>query len=682
MGMSKRLRGRVCLLGIVLAVGGPPHPSLSQQSGVPRQRLLDVLRVSAEGDASEALVLPADGPVREVKCEIVIIGAGLGGVSAALAATEGHHTVCMTEPTRWVGGQATSQGVSAFDDNKWIDTTGGTASYLTLSRRIREYYAQYRRDRSLSVDQAIHGPLSNPGQCWVGRLCFEPEPAEKILMAMLQPALQHGLLRLWTHTVPVKAERHGRTLRSVLIYDFGHQAWTRLRGDYFVEASELGDLLPLSGLPFRIGAESQAETHERDAPAVADPRASQSFTYPFILEHQAQPVSADEARPPAYDSFVSHYTMTVDYSHGKHLTYGFYDRRPGLPGSFWVYRRSVDATLFQPDVFPADRSMINWTSNDHCDANLLSNDPLLQAHALQDAKRASLGFAWWIRHRAPRDDGSGEGYPDLHTMTHAMDSDDGLSQHPYIRESRRIVSMRTIVEEDLAVDFQPGARAALYPDTVGIGWYPIDIHSCDRQDFLSQSKPYEIPLGALIDRDADNLLAVGKAMGTTHITNGAYRLHPTEWAAGEAAGTALAWSIEHHISPQVLDQDISQMRRLQLFLVQRGHPVFWYDDVPIVSKDFAAMQMAGVERWWEIDAATLDGKEDATVSGEAVANALRRSNSESEAVAMRAKQQVTWSDIRALGPPVGDRTGVVRRGPFARWMLDRMQPSATRKRGK
>ncbi len=68
-----------------------------------------------------------------MSCEVVIVGAGLGGKSAALAATEAGHTVCMTEPTLWVGGQATSQGVSAFDDNQWIDTTGGTASYLELS---------------------------------------------------------------------------------------------------------------------------------------------------------------------------------------------------------------------------------------------------------------------------------------------------------------------------------------------------------------------------------------------------------------------------------------------------------------------------------------------------------------------------------------------------------------------
>jgi hypothetical protein len=639
----------------------------------PAQRLLDILRVSAEGDASEALVTPKSGPIHVVNCEIVIVGAGLGGVSSALAATAANHHVCMTEPTLWVGGQATSQGVSAFDDNQWIDTTGGTASYLDLSHRIRTFYAAFRRDQSIPIEKAISGPLSNPGGCWVGRLCFEPAPAQQILLSMLQPALDSGRLQLWPHTVPVKVERDGRIVRSVLVYDFAHDEWLQLHGRFFVEATELGDLLPLSGVPFRIGAESRAETHERNAPLTADPHASQSFTYPFILEKRAHVDVGAESKPAAYDRFLPHYTLTVDYGRGKLLTYGVFEARPGLPGSFWVYRRSVDASLFQPESFPADRSMINWSSNDHCDANLLSTDPLLEARALQDAKRLSLGFAWWLRHSAPRDVGQGLGYPELIVVPHAMGSDDGLSQHPYIRESRRIVPLRTIVEEDLAVDFQPGARGIQYPDTVGIGWYPIDIHSCDRQDFVSQSKPYEIPLGALIDRDVDNLMAVGKPIGTTHITNGAYRLHPTEWATGEAAGAALAWSLDHETTPAQLDADPRSLHAFQLALVQHGHPIFWYNDVPIASTAFPAMQMGGVRRWWNVDPSTLQAGQQQSISGTEAATALSDSLSREQRNKLTGRGDLKWVDLSALGLPIGGHVDAVHRVEFGQWMIATQQ---------
>ena len=40
----------------------------------------------------------------------------------------------------------------------------------------------------------------------------------------------------------------------------------------------------------------------------------------------------------------------------------------------------------------------------------------------------------------------------------------------------------------------------------------------------------------------ENLLPAGKNLGTTHITNGCYRVHPVEWNIGESAG-ALAASL-------------------------------------------------------------------------------------------------------------------------------------------
>ncbi|MBS1823416.1 MAG: FAD-dependent oxidoreductase [Acidobacteria bacterium] len=650
----------------LLVIGACCATALYGETASANRRLLDVMRVSAQGGAAQAVVTPAAGPVRQVRCEIVIVGAGLGGVAAALAA--GEHSVCMTEPTMWVGGQATSQGVSAFDDNKWINTTGGAASYLALSNSIRRHYAAFRRDTSQTVEksiQSIGGPMSNPGGCWVGRLCFEPEPAAKILMDMLAPSIRSGRLQLWLHTVPVEVTRNGATIRSVLAYDFEHSQWLRLEGKYFVEASELGDLLRLSGLPFRTGAESQAETHERDAPAQADPRAAQSFTYPFIFERRPAPEDTNEPKPPAYESFLKHYSLTIDYGHGKLLTYGVFEARPQMPGSFWVYRRSIDAARFNPQAFPYDRSMINWNSNDHCDANLLGDDPLLQAHALQDGKRASLGFAWWIRHAVPRDDNSGLGYPELAVLPRAMGTSDGLSQHPYIRESRRIVPLRTIVEEDLAVDFQHGARAAHYPDSVGIGWYPIDIHSCEHKDFTSQTRPYEIPLGALIAPDATNLMAAGKTIGATHITNGAYRLHPTEWSTGEAAGVALAWVLDHATTPRALDADPVQMAEVQRELVQRGHPVFWYDDVPVGSANFAAMQMGGARQWWTPDGKTLHGNPEGPVTKGEVAEMLHLYSRSDTSAAQ-------WEDLRRAGEAVASRSGTITRVEFGRWMLERM----------
>lgn len=492
---------------------------------------------------------------------------------------------------------------------------------------------------------------------------------------MLQPLIKEGKLKIWTHTVPVQVARHGRKIESVQAYDLGQKTWLRFEGEYFVDATEWGDLLRLSGLPFRVGAEARSETSERNAPEKADPQDIQSFTYPFILVNalKAPTVEAGTLPPPDYASLKGKYSLVVDYGGGKLMTYGMFDHNPGTPGSFWNYRRAVDASQFRPKDFTGDVSMINWDSNDYCDSRLLSDDPVAQAHALQGAKRLSLGFSWWLQHDVQRDDHGGRGYSKVVLQGADMGSEDGLAQQPYIRESRRIVPLHTIVEEDIAVDFQKGARAALYPDSVGIGQYPIDVHSCARKDFVSATKPYEIPLGSLIARDADNLLAASKNIGTTHITNGAYRLHSTEWAIGEAAGATIAWAIQHNTTPTTIDGNPAELGRLQRWLVLQGHPIFWFDDVTTVSPAFHGAQLAAARGWLPMDPTTMHFDAAAPITGGAIATAMQQAGL-SKLLTADASQSIqqsehpTWGDLQKAGLDTPQKAGPVTRGDFATWL--------------
>ena len=648
---------------------GPERPRTGPVD-VSSKVLLDVLRVRADGNPSQALVHPVAGPEEEHTCDVVIIGGGMGGVSAALTAASSGLSVCLTEPTLWLGGQMTSEGVSALDENPWIETTGATATYTELRRRILDFYrTRYGKPSGTSVSNGRF----NPGDCWVSTLCFQPSAGVAALQSMLQPAIADGKLHIWLHTVPTAVQRNDGFIESVQAYDFAKRRWLRLRGRYFIDATELGDLIQLAGLPYRVGAEARSETGEPNAPLVADPEAIQSFTYPFMLlktNHAAQPGIA----PSYYEALRHRYTLTVDYGNGELLTYGMFSKNPGTRGSFWTYRRSVDVAQFRRGAFSGDLSMINWDSNDYCDSRLLSTDPLAQASALQQGKRVSLGFAWWLQHVVKRDDGSGDGYPQLELEKKSMGSADGLAQQPYIRESWRIVAIRTIVEQDLAVKFQPGARARLYPDSVGIGQYPIDIHSCGRKDFTSASKPYEIPLGALIPKDSDNLLAASKDIGTTHITNGAYRLHPTEWAIGEAAAASVVWSIDHHTTPKQIDVNPDQLQGLQRWLVQHGQPIFWFDNVTLKSQWFQAAQLTAAYSWLQADPTSLYFGADDFLSGEDIVGALKRAHlaatvSGDALSTLKGLPYPTWQDVAAAGLKVSPRVGPVRRGDFAVWLL-------------
>ena len=113
-----------------------------------------------------------------------------------------------------------------------------------------------------------------------------------------------------------------------------------------------------------------------------------------------------------------------------------------------------------------------------------------------------------------------------------MGTDDGLAKYPYIRESRRIKAIFTVLEEHVGLENRPlvtgktkDITAADFYDSVGVGYYRIDLHpSSAGTNYIDvDSLPFQIPLGALIPVRIENLIPANKNIGTTHITNGCYR---------------------------------------------------------------------------------------------------------------------------------------------------------------
>ena len=198
--------------------------------------------------------------MRELSADIVIIGGGTGGVAAALAALRRGCRVIMTEETDWIGGQFTAQAVPP-DEHPWIEQFGCTRSYRRLRNDVREYY---RRWYPLT-QEARNNPHLNPGGGWVSQLCHEPRVSLAILQAYLQPYITSGSLTLLLETVPVQATTDGDRITSVTVRDTVSGEETVLTAPFFLDATELGDVLPLAGVEHVMGAESQSETGEPHA---------------------------------------------------------------------------------------------------------------------------------------------------------------------------------------------------------------------------------------------------------------------------------------------------------------------------------------------------------------------------------------------------------------------------------
>jgi hypothetical protein len=126
-----------------------------------------------------------------------------------------------------------------------------------------------------------------------------------------------------------------------------------------------------------------------------------------------------------------------------------------------------------------------------------------------------------------------------------------------------------------------GDRGAVhYPDSVGIGYYRIDLHpSTGGGLYLDvDSCPFEIPLRALLPVRVSNLIAAAKDIGTTHITNGCYRVHPVEWNIGEAAGALASYCLRTGCSQAAVAEDPGRLERFQAELVADGVELRWPED--------------------------------------------------------------------------------------------------------
>jgi hypothetical protein len=196
---------------------------------------------------------------------------------------------------------------------------------------------------------------------------------------------------------------------------------------------------------------------------------------------------------------------------------------------------------------------------------------------LQDARELSLSLLYWLQTEAERPDG-GRGWPGLYPSGPTMGTPDGLAKAPYIRESRRIRAVFTALEQHVAEDCNPGKRVAEpFFDSVGVGSYRIDLHpSSNGRNYVDiGSLPFTIPLGALLPVRMRNLLPACKNIGTTHITNGCFRLHPVEWNVGEAAGLLASFCIGRHCVPHEVREKLELLGQFQSLLADQGVELAW-----------------------------------------------------------------------------------------------------------
>jgi len=525
--------------------------------------------------------------MNELHSDLLVIGGGLGGVAAALAALENGKHVILAEELPWLGGQLTSQAVPP-DEHPWIETMGRTASYALFREKIRDYY---RRNYPL-LDEAREDPHLNPGRGNVSPLTHEPRVALAVIEELLAPFRATGRLTVLMRHRAIAAETEGNRVTSVTLHDEADGREVVATAPFILDATELGDLLPLANVEHVIGSESQAQTGEPHAlPGDADPLDQQSISWCFAISHHP---GEDHTipKPEDYDfwrdyapSYWPGPQLSWTTSHPVTLepeTRPLFVGDPDAPAAndLWHFRRILYRKHYPEGVYPSDVVVVNWPQLDYTLGPIVGVTEQERAKHMRGAMQLGLSIMHWMQTEAPRHDG-GTGYPGLKLRGDVTGTEHGLAMFPYIREGRRIRARFTITENHVGVEARGQTQGAeIFPDSVGTGSYRIDLHpSTAPRNYVDVSNwPFQIPLGALIPERVENLLPANKNIGTTHITNGCYRLHPVEWNIGEAVGALAVYCLDQGVTPAAVHENEERLRDFQASLRRRGIPLEWPEE--------------------------------------------------------------------------------------------------------
>jgi len=529
-----------------------------------------------------------------MKADVVIIGGGIGGVACALSALQHGLSVIMTEETLWLGGQMTSQAVPP-DENPWVEDKGSTERYKQFRNAIRGFY---RKNYPL-LEEHKNNPKLNPGNGNVSRLCHEPRVGAQVIESMLSPYISGKKLTILKKHIPISVETNGDYFSAIKVSSLETGNEIYLTAPYFIDATETGELLPLGKVEYVTGMESQKETEEPHAPMNPDPKGMQACTWCFAMDYDPygdhrinKPENYDYWRSliPQLDPPWTGPLLSLTATHPVTLQQRTlpFDPTGQTKASWWNYRQILDKNLFDTSIIPYSITLVNWPQNDYFLGNIIENKTKEEdLFHERKAKELSLALFYWLQTEAPRTDG-GAGWKGLRLRPDVTGTEDGFAMRPYIREARRIKAEFTICEQHIGKDArkelfetQEYITPEFFKDTVGIGYYRIDLHprTNGKNYFDVDSLPFQIPLGALIPKRVENMLPVSKNIGTTHITNGAYRLHHVEWHIGEAVGCLLSFCQQNNLLPRQVRNNSDILEKFQETLQKDAIPLQWDKEI-------------------------------------------------------------------------------------------------------
>lgn len=474
--------------------------------------------------------------------DVIIAGGGASGVMAGIQSARMGAKTLIVEETVWLGGMLTSAGVSAIDGN-----------YELVSGLWEEFRQK--------IYQHYGGPDSVKTG-WVSHVMFEPHVAAEVLQKMAE---REPNLKVIFESRIDELERKN-DVWEVRLSNAQIRIFT---ASIVIDATELGDLLPLVGESYDIGMDTRKVTNEAIAPSEAND-IIQDMTYVAILEKfevgRVKPIE----KPEGYDPSL------------------FYCTCAGRCDQDTVSRKLWDCEhMMNYGRLPNNRYMINWPiyGNDYY-LNAIKLPAEERKKAFEKAKWFTKCYVYYLQNEL--------GFDDYGIATGVFPTADGFPMIPYHRESRRVKGKVQFTINDLAHPYDQPTK--LYRTGIAVGDYPVDHHhqAYPNHEALPDLHfypvpSYSLPLGALLPDKTSHLIVAEKSISVTNLVNGTTRLQPVCLLIGQAAGALAALSAQSAVSPERVS-----VRQVQQSLLKSGAYLLPYADVHISDPAWKAIQKIGV----------------------------------------------------------------------------------------
>ena len=426
--------------------------------------------------------------------DVIVIGGGVSGCMAALAAARQGVRTLLVERYGFLGGTLTNAGV------------GPMMTFHAGKRQVVTGIPQELIDRLCALGGCDGHIEDTTGYA----SSVTPFDAETLKLALDEMMAESGV-EVLLHACLTSVEKEGERITAVQVHTRAGRI--RLPGKVFVDATGDGEFSFLAGADIQQG---------REVDGLCQPMTTN-------LKVRGVDISAlkQEIRTKPYN-FNIRDLHSLDRA-PRLAVAGFYEEFNAAKAAGELSTEREDVLLFE--TVGMGEVIVNTT-------RVIRLDPVNPwdlSQAEREGRRQAHELMQFFRMRCA-------GFQQAELISTGVQIG--------VRESRRVMGDYVLTAEDLLT-------SRLFADAVALGGYPIDIHNpTGAQTATTHLKPgqyYSIPLRSLLVRKLANLLVCGRCISVTHEAGAAVRVTPIAMSIGQAAGVAAALSVATEKCPREVD---------------------------------------------------------------------------------------------------------------------------------